>query len=150
MNPHPCDSYQEAMSSLSDEGLPFPPELLEHTYSCSECADFLRCCGDIQQTLSSSLPSAADQLREKILQLPAIVPVRPRIPYASLSAAAAILISAAWWFSREIPNVPHNQPVVQDQTQETEMEIAALKEDFGSALVHLAEPLSVFDSLARP
>jgi hypothetical protein len=78
------------------------------------------------------------------------VPVRPRIPYASLSAAAAILISAAWWFSREIPNVPHNQPVVQDQTQETEMEIAALKEDFGSALVHLAEPLSVFDSLARP
>ncbi len=151
MKPSPCDSPQEMISALTDDGLPFPEPIERHIASCPDCAAFARICREGTGKLSAPLPSAGDDLRQKVLRLPADRSVRPRFPIASLSAAAAgILLAAAWWFTRPAPEAPIPPPVVKSESEEAAMEIAALKDDFDQALGHLAEPLAVFSSLARP
>ncbi|WAC19327.1 hypothetical protein OVA24_19045 [Luteolibacter sp. SL250] len=150
MKPSPCDSHQETISALTDDGLPFPEALSGHIASCPECAAFARICDGDLDALSAPLPSAGDDLRQRVLVLPAGRPARPRLPIAPLAAAAGILLAAGWWLTRPVPETPRPAPVVQNPTTEDATEIAALKEDFDQALGHLAEPLSVFSSLARP
>lgn len=151
MKDTPCDSHQEKISALTDDGLPFPEALCGHIASCPECAIFARICGGDLDPLSAPLPAAGHDLRQKVLRLPADRSLRPRFPVASLSAAAALLLlAAAWWFTRPAPEAPPAPPVVQSESEETATEIAALKEDFDHALGQLAEPLAVFSSLARP
>lgn len=150
MKDNPCDIHQEKISALTDDGLPFPQALRDHVASCRECAAFARTCRESDGMLSAPLPSAGEDLRQRVLRLPSDRPARPRLPVAPLSAAAAILLAAAWWFTRPAPETPAIPPAAQSEAEEAAMEIAALKEDFGEALGHLAEPLSVFDSLARP
>lgn len=148
MKTSPCDNHQETISALTDDGLPFPEALSGHIASCPECAAFARICGGNLDALSAPLPAAGDDLRQKILRLPA--GRRPRLPIASLAAAAGILLAAGWWFTRPVPETPPPAPVVRNPATDEATEIAALKEDFDQALGHLAEPLSVFSSLARP
>ena len=148
MKSHPCDSHQSEMSALTDDGLPFPEPLREHIAACPDCSAFARICRESTGTLSAPLPSAGDDLRTSILQLPEDRPARARLPIAPLAAAAAILLAAAWWFTRPAPQAPAMPPVAEGGTEEAAKEIAALKEDFDQALVHLAEPLAVFNSLA--
>lgn len=148
----PCDTHQARMSELIDDGLPFPGSLRDHLASCPECAAFARFCKENDHPLYGALPSASEDLRQQIMRLPKAKAVRSRFPSVTLAAvAAAVLLTTGWWFTRSIQETPAAPPsVVQSESNPTAMEIDALKDDFDQALVRFAEPLAVFDNLARP
>jgi hypothetical protein len=151
MKSHPCGSHQARMSELTDDGLPFPKPLRDHVAYCPACAAFARICQETPHHLSGPFASAGEDLRRKILRLPQAGLSRPRFPIASLSAVAAtILLAAAWWFTRPVQKAPTVLPVVRNEAEAAATEIAALKDDLDQALVRLAEPLSVFNSLVQP
>lgn len=163
-----CEETQCTLSFAFDEGRELPPSALAHAAQCADCTAFLNSMtATIPDRLSSSLPPAGIELRQRILALPqqqaaAQSSIKPKRYGISAAAAALVLGFCAYsWFDNQATTdpvtvvapeptaVPTPAPQVRDVIRSAH-EIAAMKADLRRGMASLQSTSNALNQLLIP
>lgn len=161
---HTCESIQEEISLLLDDGHGLTTCIANHIAFCEDCAGFCRLCsGDIAVLLAEPLPPPGIILREKILSLPELSassrvgynPLRTasasRQGFLSALAAAIVIGFCGYWLIdvRPLESSAINtggEPLPAEKLP-VERELASIEKDFQQGLSELQGPVRSLQSI---
>lgn len=150
-----CDAVQREISAAIDDGTKLPAALFRHAEHCPECTAFLEAwSGGLEAKLTSPLPPAGLELREKILAFPKrnagarVAPAAHRFRRYISAAAAVVVLGICGHMLIDVRST--GDVAVSTETSPGEKELAAIKSDFRRGLAALREPTGAVQRVLSP